>query len=402
MRKKKFKINQGSVLSETYVPASLPAHGLGLDGFVASDYTVNSDAALQQYYKDFDANLGGVLASCDKFTSGNVLDGQVDGQIAHLYCFHQGEAAQRKLQAKRINAERQTRMEELRRRMDSLSEGIRTREESIAPLKDLHPQFELTLGRLRLSYGPIVTVAAMAVDALLNFSFLQGVLLQSLPLLIITVVCMSVMSDGSMFCLGTLLSRKEEKFLPTWLFYLLTVGLSCLFLLSVVAGVMVRFGSMDVTYGTINAAGQFVGKDTYTAAEWGVSLVTAFLTTCTGLISLGFSVDKNAHLVARRRKWEAEKAAMEAEYEPLVTEYSALEKAVDAALLDEAREQAACGNIEALRNGLKLHARKRIAELSGDPEVTETMARSAEELTKGSTTAAALSLHPVGEIRTAV
>ena len=65
-----------------------------------------------------------------------------------------------------------------------------------------------------------------------------------------------------------------------------------MFILSVIASVAIRFGSMDATFGTVNAAGEYVGKTSYNLAEYGVTLVTAFLTTATGILSFAFSLDR--------------------------------------------------------------------------------------------------------------
>lgn len=380
MRKKKNTGNQVSVVSETYVPATLPKHGQNLDGFITSDYSVNDLQTRQSYYEVCEKTLAGVLATGDKFTPGRICDQYVDGQVEHLYVTQQQEEAMRTLQAHHITSEREVRTEELLRKKSRMEERIAELTEKIQPLKDLCPQFEISIGRFHIPAGLPITLSAMAVDILLNISFLQGVLLQNAMLLLITVLCMSVMSDGTMYCLGLLVSRKDEKFMPIWLLRLLEVSLVALFLLSVVSGVMIRFGSMDVTFGTINAAGQFVGKTAYSAAEWGVSLVTAFLTTCTGLISLAFSIDHNAHLVSRRRGWEAEKAVCEKEYEAVCIELSALTKAADPIVLDNARRAAGRREIEALRDGMKLHMRALQAQLQGDAAYTEAMADSAEAL----------------------
>src|SRR5699024_3763022 len=119
---------------------------------------------------------------------------------------------------------------------------------------------------------------------------------------------------------GTFLSRRDEEFISKPLYYAICVGLLLMFFLSVVASIMVRWGSMDVTYGTINAAGEFVGKASYSLAEYGVTLVTAFLTTATGILSFAFSLDKNAFLVSIRERKKKELANCVAELAPLINE----------------------------------------------------------------------------------
>ena len=170
------------------------------------------------------------------------------------------------------------------------------------------------------------------------------------------------------------------------LFYLTAGGLAALFLLSVITSVLIRVGSMDVTFGTINAAGEFVGKESYSLAEWGVTLVTAFLTTATGLISFALSFDENAYLVERRRELEAELARVSREYDQLAAERSALTLAADALELDRQRRKAAEASLEALRTGLKQHIRKLLALQQEDAAYTDAMAESAGNLLRGERT----------------
>ena len=265
-------------------------------------------------------------------------------------------------------------------RMEQLAQSRTELGQKIESLKGLNAQFEITLGRFRIPLGLPVTIAAMAVDALLNYSYLNTILMQNVFLLAITVACLSVMSDGSMYALGMLISRKDEEFMDKRLYTVSVIGLLTMFLLSVVSGIMIRFGSMDVTYGTINAAGEFVGKDSYSLAEWGISLVTAFLTTTTGLISLVFSIDKNAHLVDRRRGIEAKLATMDAEYEALSAERDAIAHAADPTIRDLDCRKAAEMNLKALPVGLKQHMRKLLAIHQGEASYTDAMAESAAAL----------------------
>lgn len=317
MFKKKEEVNQGSVLSEHYVPAVLPKYGFSLDTFIAGDYKLLSDAYLEDLYRACENELSAIIQTSDPFSVGSICDTYIDGQIAHLAASHQEDVAMHGLQCAHITSSHEVHKGVLDRRIDSLTERMDQLRKDIAPIKDRKAQFEITLGRFHIPIGLPATLAAMLVDALLNYSFLQGILLQSAFLLLICVVCLSVMSDGSMYVLGNLLSRKGEKYMSKWLYYVIAGGLIGMFLLSVIAGVMIRIGSMDITYGSINAAGEFVGKYSYSLAEWGVSLVTAFLTTATGLISLAFSVDENAHLAHNCRALEGTLAEADIEYNNL-------------------------------------------------------------------------------------
>ena len=376
----KKKKEYSSVLTETYVPRHLPRYGQSLDTFITGNYRLLDTKYIDGAYTDCEDKLTALVQTGDQHTSGEVCDAFVDGQMAHLEAMHQEDVAMHDLQIEHIRSGVEVRKGVVERRIAELDERRNELCKEIEPLRGLRTQFQLKLGPLTLSLGAIVTVLAMVVDALLNWSYLQGVLTQAGSLLWITVLCMSFMSDGSMFVVGNLISRKNEKFMSKWLYYTTVGGLIAMFLLSVIAGVMIRFGSMDVTYGTVNAAGEFVGKESYSMAEWGVSLVTAFLTTCTGLASLAFSVDHNAHLVARRKELESSLKKVNTEYAALVAEKDALDYAVDPAIRDLACRKAAEDNMQALGVGLKHHVRKLLALHQKDADYTDSMGASAKAI----------------------
>lgn len=382
--------SQGIVLTETYIPAPLPKYGAALDTYITGDYLLLSDAYIQERYQACEEALAPLIETSDRFSRGELSDAFIDGQIAHLEARHQEEAAAHELQGAQIKAALAVRKGVIARRLSQLEEQRSRLQQELEPLQEVRAQFELRIGKSHIPLGLLVTMAAMIVDGLLNFSYLQGILLQSAFLLLICVVCLSVMSDGSMYVLGNLLSRRKERFMSKPLFWITTGGLAGMFLLSIAASVMIRFGSMDVTYGTINAAGGFVAKDSYSLAEWGVSLVTAFLTTATGLISLAFSVDENAHLADRRRELEASLAALEEEYEALSAERGAIEQAVDPMERDLVCRKAAEDSLRALRTGLKLHMRMLLAQHQQDATYTDAIGESAEVLLSPASAAAVM------------
>lgn len=380
MSKKKALENQGLVLSETYVPAPLPKYGLKLDTFIPSDYSMTLPNAIEDYYKACEEKLDSLVQSSDEFTDGSVCDPHIDAQIMQLRCNHEAEVVTHHLQCGNIMNARNNRKAQLERRKANLEGTIQDCKQKIAPLSGLHAQFEMKLGPVRLSLGMVVTFLALVVDCLVNYSYLQSILLQNQFLLMVCTVCLAIMSDVSMLCLGTLVSRKEENFTSTFLYRIITAGLLSMFLISVLAGIMVRFGSMSENFGTINAEGMFVGKETYSLAEWGVSLVTAFLTAATGIISFALSVDKNAHLVNRRRGYEVALNASEAELYAVCAEIAALESAVNPYELDKDFRDVADKSIEALRIGLKMHIRKLLAERQMAPTYTESISQSSDAL----------------------
>lgn len=372
---------RGSFFEENYVPASLPKHGHpDLADFITSDYSLVSKSFLEDCYKACEDYLSSLVQTTDIYTLGHTCDVYIDAQIAHLANKHQEEVAMHELQGQNITAARKIRREELDRLIPQSEKRIDRLNRAVEPLQDKYAQFGLKLGKSRIPLGVPITIAAMVADAMLNFSFLEGILLQSIPLLFLTVLCLSIMSDGSMFVLGTLLSRQDEDFVDRWLYRVCVAGLISMFLLSVVAGVMVRVGSMDIIYGTLNADGQFVGKEVYSLAEYGITLATSFLTTATGLVSLVFSVDKNSQAEERCKGLEMELTAETARCNEYRAERTALDLAADPMVRDLECRKAAEANLEALRTGLKLHLRKLLALHQQEATYTDAMSESAEKL----------------------
>lgn len=382
-----------NVLNDNYEPTSLPTYGQGLENFVTADYPMNRLEIVEATYRDAESKLSEFISTCDHFASGAECDVFIDGQMEHVESEHMAAIANRENQMERIRSAREMRKKALEREISPLKEKIAKLQAEIAPLEELRSQFQLKIGRFSISWGIPITILAMIVDSVVNYSFLQSVLLSNATMLMITVICLSIMSDGTMWALGTFLSRKEEKFISKPLFWTLCVGFFSMFLLSIVTSVMVRFGSMDATYGTINAAGKFVGKEAYSLAEYGVTLATAFLTTCTGILSFAFSFDKNAFLVSQREQKKKELEKCLAEHDALVNERELLENAPDPREWDERKRAAAEHQMEALRCALKLHCRKLLACRMNEPDFTERMAESGEALL-GKASAAELSPIP--------
>ena len=375
-----------SVLTDNYVPASLPTYGQGLENFVTADYPMNNPEIIETGYHEVEEYLSGVIATCDSHSTGSECDPYIDAKMDHVIAGHEAAAANNENQIVRIRSARTMRKEALDRKINPLKEKIAKLQSEIEPLEELRSHFQIHIGKSAISIGLPITVIAMLVDAAVNYSFLQTLLLSSGPLLLITVISMSVLSDASMFALGMFLSLRKEKFTSKPLFWTICVGLASMFLLSVVASVMIRWGSMDVTYGTINAAGEFVGKESYSLAEYGVTLVTAAITTATGLLSFSFSaLDENAFLVSIRERKKKELAKCLAEIDPLLNERALLENAPDPKEWDERKCAAAERQIEAVRLGLKLHCRKLMAEGVNDPDFTERMTESGEALLRKGT-----------------
>lgn len=371
-----------SVLNDKYVPTPLPRYGMGLENFVTSEYPMNKTEVVQERYEGVEKSLEDVIATCDKHSSGSEFDNIIDAQHRYLVAEHEKAIATNENQIARIEAARAMRKDSLASKINPLKEKIAKLESEIEPLENLRSQFQISIGHRAISAGLLITLIAMIVDAIVNFSFLQNFLLSNGGLLIITLICMSVMSDGSMWALGVFLSRRKEKFIPKPLFLTICIGLISLFLLSVVASVMIRFGSMDTTFATIDAAGNFVPKESYSLADYGVTLITSFVTTSTGLLSWAFSMDENAHIVSIRERKKKELAKCRAELDPLLNELHFLENAPDLQEWDDRKRAAAEHQIEATRLGLKLHCRKLMTVQIKDPDFTERMTKSGEALIK--------------------
>lgn len=391
---KKKKQTMGFVLEENYVPASLPKYGLNLDGYITGEYCLNSDSFIAGCYTACAEKLEELIQTSDSFTMGETFDAFLDGQIAHVESKHQYDVARHHLQTEHIKSAIAVRKNTLNQRKAILEKEIEKKRKVIEPLQDLNAQYELKLGKWHLQLGVIITLIAVVVDSLLNYSFLEGIILSDGFLLLVTVLGLSVLSDGSMFCLGTILSHRKEKYMSKGLYHTAVAGLSIMFLISAFACVFIKWGSMNVTYGTINAAGEFIGKETYSLAEYAATVATSAITSCTGLISLLFSVDENAHLVKQRRKLESSLRKDVLEYEPIVMELEALEHANDPGIYDKEKRIVAEANLEALKKGLKLYVRKLLALHQKDAAYTDFVSESARDLFKQEKTEDARSTVP--------
>lgn len=369
--RKKTQTSQYNELTDNYRPAVLPSEGLGLETYSTSDYSLNNPDFLQAQYVKVEEHTKPVLETADKHSTGEEGCTFLSSQYDHLQHLHEAEVANHVNQIARIRNARRMRTEELERKAPAVQETINRLSAEIVPLEGLRTQFRIRIGRRSLSIGSVVTVAAMVVDSLVNYNFLQSFLFSNALLLWVTVACLAAMSDASMMALGTYLSRRKEKFTSKPLFVSICVSLSMMFLLSIVATVMIRFGSMDATYGTVNAAGEFVGKSSYSLAEYGVSLATAFVTAATGLLSFCFSLDENAALVSVREEKKAELEAARNEHNTILRELALIRDAEDPAVRDEARRKSAEGQLEALRVSLNKHYSMLAIKQVKDPDFTE-------------------------------
>lgn len=375
-------------VSAEYTPAVLPTPGRGLEcgtpspdleTFVPGAFRMSLPDVTRNLYAAVEDEFSGIIAIADRHSSGEECDGYIDGQIAKVYADLKSEMPEVEIQAKRIIATREARMDTLKRRITTIDEVIERLEAVIKPLEDLRSQFVLRMG-ITVSLGMLITIGAMVFDALVNNAYYQTILLSNAAMLWITVIGCSLLSDASMMCLGMYISRKDENFTSKPLYYTICVSLFLLFLVSVISSVMVRFGSMPETFGTIDADGNAVAPESYSLAQWGVTLVTAFVTACTGVLSFAFSNDKNAHLVSIREHTKRELAVRNREREPYKNELLLLENAVDPMTWYQKKLEAVNLQIRAQQLDLKLHVRKLFALHVGEADFLEKMAKSSKEL----------------------
>lgn len=375
-------------VSAEYAPAILPTPGRGLEcdspspdleSFVPGAFRMNMPEIADKQYVEAEAEFEGIVAIADRHSSGAECDAYIDGQIGKVNADFKNEIPEVEIQAHRIAATREARKNTLKSRIKNIDETTAKLKAVIEPLEGLNSQFVLRMG-ITISVGILVTLGAMFFDCVVNYSFYQTVLISNKAMLWITVIGCSFLSDASMMCLGMYISRKEEHFTSKPLYYTICVSMFLMFLISVASSIMVRFGSMPETFGTINADGNAVAPESYSLAQWGVTLVTAFVTACTGILSFGFSNDKNAHLVSIRERSKKELASCIRERERYNNELVLLEKAVDPMEWYNRKLEAAEIQIKALQLGLKLHVRKLFALHVGDPDFLEKMAKSCAEL----------------------
>lgn len=181
----KKKSGDYSVLTDNYVPASLPTCGLGLENFVTADYPMNKSEIVEAGYHDAEAHLDGVISTCDHHSAGSECDHYIDAETEHCLALHEAAVANNENQIVRIRSAREMRKAALERKISPLKERIAKLQKEIEPLESLRSQFQFHIGRFAVSIGLPITFVAMIVDAAVNYSFLQTVLLSNASLLMI-------------------------------------------------------------------------------------------------------------------------------------------------------------------------------------------------------------------------
>lgn len=377
--KKKNRGDRINVIEENYTPANLPTHGLGLETFVTSDYPMEKTTTLEAAYNEAEERLESVMAATDLHSMGTEGDPYVDNQMLHLWATHASAISEHEKQIIRIRNAIEMRIAELNVSIEAAVKRKEKLEAEIQPLEGLQPHFQIQIFNQSISVGFIVTILAILFDSIVFYSFLQNILIINVFLLIITTLGMALLSDATSCALGVLISRRNEKYTAKPLFYGGCVLLGGLFLASFVLTMLLKLGSMSSSFGTINVAGCFVPKETYTLAEWAITISQGLLPACTGGLSFIFSLGDNYKVTIREKK-KKELEQCESELRALRRELSLIKNAPDPGERDALKRAAAEQHMEALRTGLKLRLRKIIIERNADPEFTEKMALSANEL----------------------
>ena len=380
---KKKQESFGSKNLEEYTPAVLPKNvedgHTDLSTFIVGDYSLLNDAFIEEQYRKFEAEVSPVIQISDEYSSG----GLCDPNAAVIWEFaknkHDEEVAMHELSGKNILKARKVRIQELKERIPKLKDTIAKRQARIDALSDKRAKHAIRIGSFMLLLGLPITALAFAADCFVNTGFVQSILYANEKMLLILVICLGLMSDGTMYALGTLVSKKSVSTSKGLYNVFLAVFVS-LFLVSVLGSVAIRVGSMPLQYGSFNAQGAFVSKDTFTVAEYALAIISSLATAVTGALSFFFSYDKEYYLEKECIKLKAEQKQDEKLCNQLETELTSLEMAVDPMICDRERRKAAKANLEALRVGLMIHCRKLLALHQQDASYADAMTVSAKKI----------------------
>lgn len=374
--KKKEEGTRVNVVEEHFVPSRIPTY-TGLETFRAADYSYENPEALVAAFERVVTYLSDLIATTDHHSTGIDGDNYVTNEMHHIWADHAAEKAEHDNQIVRIRNAITMRINDLK---DKHSSGMKSKDKLIAeiePLEGLRPHFQLHVGRHTISVGVIVTLLAIIIDSVVFWGYLQNIILGNGFMLVISVLAMALMSDFSTYMIGLLYSRRNHGFIAKPLMWSGCAFFGALFIVSVVATVMMKFGAMSSTFGTIDAAGNFIPKEgDYNLAEYGATLAQSFVPLITAGASFFFSLGDNNYLISVREKLKRELAELEVKLSDWSNELVLLENAPDFSALDAIKRESAEAHIKALENGLKLHLRKMAAERIADPSFTEKMTAS--------------------------
>lgn len=375
----------GSKNMEEYVPAYLPKNvedgHTDLSTFIVGDYSLLKEEFLAGIYGKMKEHYEAIVNISDEFTPGDTGDTLVNTQLQFALHKHEEEVAMHELSGKNIVKAREVRKQELKERIPKLKEKIVKRQQRIDDLSDKHAKHAICIGKMMIQLGLPITALAFVADFFVNTEFVQSILYSNVNMLRILVVCLCLMSDGTMYALGSMVSKKADTkatvmyraFFATFIF---------LFSVSVLGSIAIRVGSMSMIYGTFDAKGNWISKETFTIAEYALAIISSLATAVTGALSFFFSVDKEYYLEKECIKLKTEQEKDEKLCIQLESELTSLEQAVDPMICDRERRKAAVANLEALRLGLMIFMRKLLALHQQDASYLDSMSESAKNLLK--------------------
>lgn len=380
---KKKQESFGSKNMEEYTPAYLPKNvedgHTDLSTFIVSDYSLLNDDFIEEQYRKLEAEVSPMIQISDEYTSGGLCDPNAGVIWEFAKNKHDEEVAMHELSGKNILKARAVRIQELRERIPKLKDTISKRQKQIDAFSDKRAKHAIRIGNFMLQLGLPITALAFAADCFVNTGFVQSILYANVKMLIILVICLGLMSDGTMYALGTLVSKKSDS-TSKGLYNIFLAVFASLFIVSVLGSIAIRVGSMPLQYGSYNAQGAFVSKDSFTVAEYALAIISSLATAVTGALSFYFSYDKEYYLEKECIKLRAEQKQDEKLCNQLETEQTSLEMAVNPMICDRERRNAAEANLEVLRVGLPIHCRKLLALHQQDASYADAMTVSAKKL----------------------
>ena len=214
MFRKKEQESFGLKNTEKYTPAFLPKNvedgHTDLSTFIVGDYSLLNDAFLAARYAECESKLSPLVQISDEFTLGDMGDSYVNAEWEFVKNKHEEEVAMHDLSGKNILKARAVRIQELQERIPKIKEKIIKRQQRIDALSDKHAKHAIRIGKIMIQLGLPITALAFVADFFVNTEFVQSILYSNANMLRILVVCLCLMSDGTMYALGSMVSKKSD------------------------------------------------------------------------------------------------------------------------------------------------------------------------------------------------
>ena len=372
----------GAELSQDYFHAILPddvepGHA-DRSGYIIMGYSILDPQYLVSVFQRVKNAVLPLLKTTDLHSPGNTAAPHIDTIMPYIRAKHQSETEMHLLSGQKINSARQTRISELERQIPENDREMQALSQEIEPIRHIRARHAITLRGKRIALGWPATALFCVFDTLVNLSFVQSICIGHILLLFATLIGLALMSDGSMALLGTMMSQGEQENSKksVRIFKAVLIGA---FVLSVIGTVVMKIGSMSSVYGEI-VAGELVAKESYNLAEWGLTILTSFVTGVTGVFSLILSIDPEAAIEKHRRELEAKLESEKLRTNFMRNELSRLKLTPDPLQRDAQCRVAADNVLNALPEALKLYTCRLQAEQQNDADYTDAMTEYAEEL----------------------